>query len=99
MRVAGVGQDRPDEDALMERADALFLVRAWTDDSIYKWNSEIRKYNDEECLTSVDVEERAVVFRTNEYRWMMGYRIVEIDERLVRAARNRRRRRHPTPRC
>jgi len=53
----------------------------------HDWNVEVAKYHAEELLTSADPEELACMHATNSYRRMMGLPILEIDERLVRAAR------------
>ncbi len=71
-------------DTWIERADGELDVRSMTD--ALEWNEEIDPYNDS-CTTSLDPEERAVIDHTNEYRRMLGLRVLEIDERLARAAR------------
>ena len=52
-----------------------------------EWNEAVDKYHAEELLTSADEEEIACMRATNDYRRMMGAKILEYDERLVRAAR------------
>jgi len=51
------------------------------------WNEAVAKWHAEEMLTSADESERACMDATNDYRLMMGVPLLEIDERLVRAAR------------
>ncbi|MEW6742397.1 MAG: CAP domain-containing protein [Planctomycetota bacterium] len=70
--------------ALVERANAIYVVR---DSLLDARNRDVQAYNERDVLTSVDEEERLVVEETNKYRAMMGLPILEIDERLVRAAR------------
>jgi hypothetical protein len=52
-----------------------------------EWNEVVDKYHADEVLTSADPEEIACMRATNDYRRMMGMKILEYDERLVRAAR------------
>lgn len=52
-----------------------------------EWNDAVDKYHAEELLTSADAEEIACMRATNDYRRMMGMKILEYDERLIRAAR------------
>jgi hypothetical protein len=52
-----------------------------------EWNEAVDKYNSDEVLTSADKEEVACARATNDYRRMMGFKVLEVDERLVRAAR------------
>ncbi len=64
------------------------VERLGISDSDDEWNGAVSKYHAEELLTSADPEELACMNATNEYRRMMGQRLLEIDERLVRAGRN-----------
>jgi len=82
-------------------ADGMTTVAVWLDGfnaafeveklgingTRHDWNVEVAKYHAEELLTSADSEELACMNATNDYRRMMGLPIVEVDERLVRAAR------------
>lgn len=68
--------------------DAAFEVeRLGINGTQHDWNVAVAKYHQEELLTSADAEERACMDATNAYRLKMGRPILEIDERLVRAAR------------
>lgn len=53
----------------------------------HDWNAAVAKWHAEEVPTSADEQERACMDATNDYRQMMGVPLLEIDERLVRAAR------------
>ncbi|MBL8843624.1 MAG: hypothetical protein JNL90_19035 [Planctomycetes bacterium] len=55
--------------------------------SQHDWNEAVAKWLAEEMVTSADESERACMDATNDYRRMMGRPLLEIDERLVRAAR------------
>ncbi len=52
-----------------------------------RWNREVKTWNEKEAPTSADAEEMLVMRLTNRYRVMMGMRALEVDERVVRAAR------------
>jgi len=84
----GAAPEMPTIDRWLARFDA-FLARekVGIPPSQVEWNEAVRKYDAEEVLTSADEEERACMLVTNDYREMMGVRLLEIDERLVRAAR------------
>jgi hypothetical protein len=84
----GGSPEIPTVDRWLERFDATFArEKIGIPPSQVEWNEAVRKYDAEEVLTSADEEERACVLVTNDYREMMGARLLEIDERLVRAAR------------
>jgi len=53
----------------------------------HDWNGAVIRWHTEEMPTSADASERACMDATNAYRLMMGKPLLEIDERLVRAAR------------
>jgi hypothetical protein len=53
----------------------------------HDWNRAVLEWHATELPTSADESERACMDATNAYRLMMGKTILEIDERLVRAAR------------
>jgi len=74
--------------AWLARFDAAFArERLGIPDSQREWNAAVARYHAEELLTSADDEELACMRATNAYREMMGLGLLEIDERLVRAAR------------
>ena len=52
-----------------------------------RWNSEVMGWNEQEAPTSAGPDEIEVVQLTNGYRLMMGLRALELDERILRAAR------------
>ncbi len=52
-----------------------------------RWNREVTAWNERDAPTSADGGEMLVMRLTNEYRIMMGMRALEVDERIVRAAR------------
>jgi len=84
----GAAPEMPTIDRWLARFDASFArEKIGVPPSQVEWNEAVRKYDAEEVLTSADEEERACVLVTNDYREMMGQRLLEIDERLVRAAR------------
>ena len=84
----GSAPEMPTVDRWLARWDAVFArEKIGIPPSQVEWNEAVRKYDAEEVLTSADEEERACMLVTNDYREMMGARLLEIDERLVRAAR------------
>lgn len=52
-----------------------------------RWNAEVLAWNEGEAPTSANAEELEVARLTNRYRLMMGFRALELDERILRAAR------------
>jgi hypothetical protein len=75
-------------DGWLARYDARFeRERLGISDGVAEWNREVRAYNAGEALTSATEEERACMVAVGDYREMLGLRVLEIDERLVRAAR------------
>ena len=84
----GTAPEIPSVDRWLARFDPVFArEKIGIPPSQVEWNEAVRKYDQDEVLTSADEEERACVYVTNDYREMMGARLLEIDERLVRAAR------------
>lgn len=84
----GAAPEMPTVDRWLARYDAVFArEKIGLQNAQIEWNEAVRKYDADEVLTSADEEERACVLITNDYREMMGVRLLEIDERLVRAAR------------
>jgi len=79
------GMDSVDD--LFVRANACFDVESWAPKSTVEWNRSTREYN-RTGLFSLDDQERIVLELNNDYRWMLGRRVMEADERLIRAARD-----------
>jgi hypothetical protein len=72
----------------LDRFNAVFeLDKLGISEQQHTWNVEVAKYHAEELLTSADAEELACMNATNAYRLQMGVPLLEMDERLVRAAR------------
>ncbi len=55
--------------------------------SQYKWNREVRSWNEKDAPISATKEEFRVMRLINDYRIMMGFKALEMDERLIRCAR------------
>jgi hypothetical protein len=80
--------DMPTVAAWLDKFNAAFdREKLGINDTQHDWNVAVAKYHADELLTSADAEELACMNATNAYRLMMGARLLEIDERLVRAGR------------
>jgi len=80
--------DLPSVHEWLDGFDAGFEIeRLGISDSQHHWNVAVMKHHAETLLTSADPEELACMNATNAYRMRMGVRLLELDERLVRAAR------------
>ena len=72
---------------LSEIRKAAALEEAGIGKAQARWNREVLAWNEKDAPTSADPEEMLVMDLTNRYRLMMGMRALEVDERIVRAAR------------
>ena len=74
--------------ALEERIrEAAGLPGAAISEGQLRWNRAVMAWNAGDCPTSADEEEHLAVRLTNDYRLMMGLKALELDERILRAAR------------
>ncbi len=76
-----------EEELLGEIRKAAALEEMGIGKAQARWNREVEAWNGKEAPTSADTEEMLVMRLTNRYRVMMGMRALEVDERVVRAAR------------
>ncbi len=76
-----------EEECVARIRKAAALEEAGIGKAQVRWNQEVLAWNEKDAPTSADSEEMLVMRSANQYRLMMGMRALEVDERIVRAAR------------